>query len=753
LPHSPRLLAVALFLVFQPLALAPLEAAPRCRVGKPCDPRIWSLCRVDAMLPSYTPGLPLSGEREAHPTYILAREVDVSERDHYLLEGQVEVRRLDQILKTERLRFSQQDQVYVADSPISYQDRNLLIEAARAHGDLDDDSGRMEAVRYQFIQARGSGEADSVELVDGDHSVLMAVTYSTCDPGQRHWEFHAHRIDLDHEAGWGTGRNMSLRVGDVPILYMPYWRFPLDERRQTGFLMPSVGSSSNAGIDLTLPYYLNLAPNYDATLYARGIGGRGVMGGVQARYLFHGQRGDFEANYLPDDNDFGDKRWFWRYRHDGRYAGGWSFFTDLSRVSDPFYFEDFGDSLTRTATRLLFSRAILGRQWQHYRATLGTDRWQITDPLLPRGSEPYRREPRLTLNGSQPLGGGFSFGVASELVAFRKDGAVDGERIDLYPHLVWRASRGYGFLRQELGIRHTGYRLDRDFERSPARTTPIAALDAGLFFDRDARLFGRDFVQTLEPRLFYLYVPFRDQSAIPLFDTVEPAFGFSQLFRTNRFVGADRQMDANQAGIAVSSRYIDDRGLERISASLGQIRYFSPQRVQLPGSPARDVSGSPLVGELDLRFDRNWRVTFAQQWDPAEDRSEFTSARIQYRFDHDAEVGQQVVAGLSYRYRRDFLEQFDFSLLWPVRPQLRLFSRWNYSLRDDQSLEALAGFEYETCCTVWRGMVRRYIRNVQGDFNNGIWLELELKGLGNLGRKAGPLLQRAILGYGNAFDD
>ncbi|HRQ63247.1 MAG TPA: LPS assembly protein LptD [Xanthomonadaceae bacterium] len=732
---------------------APAESAPRCRAGKPCDPRVWALCRVDAMLPSYTPGLPLEGDREAHSTYLSARAIDISERDHYLLEGDVVVRRLDQILKTERLRFSQIEQTYTADLPLSYQDRNMLVEATRASGDLDSDSGRMEEVRYQFIQARGSGEAASVELIDGDNSVLSRVTYSTCDPEERRWEFRAQAIELDHEAGWGTGRNMSLRVADVPILYMPYWRFPLDERRQTGFLMPVIGSSSNTGVDLAIPYYLNLAPNYDATLSVRLIGGRGVMAGAQGRYLFPGQRGDLEANFLPDDNDFGAKRWFWRYRHDGRYADGWTFFTHLSRVSDPHYFEDFGDSLTRTATRLLFSRAVLGKQWTHYRFTIGADSWQVTDPLFPVGGEPYRRQPRLTLNGSQPLGAGFDFAVASELVAFRKDGADNGQRLDLYPHLVWKAERGYGFLRQELGLRYTGYHLDRDQVSSPSRTTPIAAFDAGLFFDRDTSLFGRNFVQTLEPRLFYLYVPFRDQDAIPLFDTLEPAFGFSQLFRTNRFVGADRQMDANQLSAAVSSRFIDDRGLERITATFGQIRYFQPQRVQLPGRPARDVSGSFIVGEVDLRFDKNWRVTLGQQWDPAAERSEFTSARLQYRFDHDADIGEQVVFGLSYRNRRDFLEQYDLSVLWPVRRNLRLLSRWNYSMRDRQTLEALAGFEYETCCTVWRGLVRRYIRNVQGDFNNGIWLELELKGLGNLGRKAGPLLERAILGYGSAFDD
>ncbi len=731
----------------------PLQSAERCRPGKPCDPRVWALCRVDAMLSSYTPGLPQEGDREAHSTYLSARSIDVSQREYYLLQGDVAVRRLDQLLKTESLRFSPTEQVYAAEEPLSYQDRNMVLDAARASGDLDRDSGRMEEVRYQFVQARGSGEAESVELIDGQNSVLRKVTYSTCDLDARHWEFRAQVIELDHEAGWGTGRNLSLRVGNVPILYMPYWRFPLDDRRQTGFLVPLISSSSTTGVDLTIPYYLNLAPNYDATLFARLIGGRGIMAGAQGRYLFPGQQGDLEVNFLPDDNDFGADRWFWRYRHDGRYADGWTFFTHLSRVSDPFYFEDFSDSLTRTSTRLLFSRAILAKRWSNYRFSVAADRWQVTDPLFPVGGEPYRRQPRLTFNGGQPLGAGFEFAIASELVGFRKDGAIDGERLDLYPHVTWKAERGYGFLRNQLGLRHTSYRLDRDERNSPSRSTPIAAFDAGLYFDRDTRLFGSSFVQTLEPRLFYLYVPFRDQEDIPLFDTLEPAFGFSQLFRTNRFVGADRQMDANQLGVAVSTRYIDDRGLERISASIGQIRYFEPQRVQLPGRAARDVSGSPIVGEIDLRFDRNWRVTFGQQWDPAEERSEFTSARLQYRFDRDALAGEQVVAGLSYRFRRDFLEQFDFSLLWPVRPNLRLFNRWNYSLRDDQTLEALAGVEYETCCTVWRGMVRRYIRNVQGDFNNGIWLELELKGLGNLGRKSGPLLERAILGYGSAFDD
>lgn len=742
---------LSLLLLFLGTAATAVKAQV-CHLGKPCDPAYWRLCRSQSLLgggPEAAVEGASTDSRQGAPVLISAATVERDERELYRLTGEVEFSRADQRLSTESLLYDARTQRFLGERPLLYRDRSLVAAGARGEGSLAEERAVFEDIRYELVGTRGSGEAARIRREPGERSILERVTFSTCDLDDRRWEFSAREIELDHASGWGEGRDLSLRVGGVPILWAPYWRFPLDDRRRSGFLTPVLGSSSNNGIDLTVPYYLNLAPNYDATLALRLIGGRGGMFMGESRYLTRRERGEFELTLLPSDRDFGARRWSWMVRHDGRYAGGWNLHARLARVSDRSYFEDFGDSVTRTATRLLYSRAALERRFGPLRAELSADAWQVTDPLFPAGAEPYARRPRLWVEGRQGLGGGLESFLTAELVSFRKDGALEGERADLLAGLAWNLERAFGFLRPELAYRHTVYRLDRRNLPKPERSLPIASLKAGLVFERDATLFGRGFLHTLEPKLHYLYVPFRAQDDLPIFDTAAPAFSAAQLFRTNRFVGADRQGDADQLAWMVDQRLIDGLGRERAVLSLGQIHYRRPPRVSLPSEPLPGPSRSPWVAELDLAFDRRWRLVLSEQWDGERDRSEFTAARIEYRNPPAQEGRIGLVAALSYRFRRDFLEQYDLSLLLPFGERWQGFARWNYSTRDRQTMEALLGVEYETCCTAWRFMARRYLRNVQGDFNNGIWLELELKGVGSLGRKAAPLLERAILGYGS----
>ncbi|MDW8480021.1 MAG: LPS assembly protein LptD [Xanthomonadales bacterium] len=732
-------------------AFAASAAGEACRLGKPCDSAYWALCRGGGELAAALRSEPgeAAATRRLAPVLIRATRAERDEQQRYRLSGGVRLERADQRLATEALLFESLGGRFASEGPLAYLDRNLAAESARAEGVLGEERASLEQVRYELVRTRGSGSAARIRREPGEVSVLERVSFSTCDLEDRRWEFEAAEIRLDHAAGWGEGRDLRLRVGGLPILWAPYWRFPLDDRRRSGFLTPVIGSSSNTGIDLTIPYYLNLAPNYDATAALRLIGGRGTMFAGEARYLTRREQGEVELALLPDDNEFGARRWSWRLAHHGRYGAGWLLDARLGRVSDRSYLEDFGDSVTRTATRLLYSRAALSRRLGRFTAELSADAWQVTDPLFPPGAEPYARRPRLLLAGRQPLPGGLEFGLSAEAVAFRRDDALEGERLDAQATLSLNAERAFGHLRPALGWRHTAYRLDRPEARRPSRTLPILSLDAGLVFERDASLRGRPFLHTLEPRLHYLYVPFREQGALPVFDTGQPAFSVAQLFRSNRFVGADRQGDADQLAWLLTQRLIDDGGSERLALSLGQIRYRRPPRVTLPGEPPPGPARSPWIAELELALDRNWRLALAEHWDPERDRAEFLSARIEYRTEAARAGRGGLVGALSYRFRRDYLEQYDFSLLVPLAEGWRGFARWNYSRRDRQTLEALAGFEFETCCTAWRVLARRYLRNVQGDFNNGLWLELELKGLGSLGRKAAPLLERAILGYGS----
>jgi len=741
---------------------SPSTDAPACPIGVYRCPKKaddFSLCKPSALLEFYEPGLPTTGDREAAPADMQADRFDSSDSKKYVLTGHARLQRVDQLLQGDRLSYDSESTAYTAEGHVRYQDRGLLLAADKAQGTTTPNASTLDQVRYQVLSSRGNGTADRARLLDADHAALDRVSYSTCDLDDRRWELRARDMSLDQDQGVGRARDVTMRWGDVPFLWLPYARFPIDDRRQSGFLYPSLGSSNNGGFDMTLPYYLNLAPNFDATLYPRLIWDRGLMLGGEFRYLTDTQRGKVEFTSLPHDRAANRERGYFHFENYGVLSSHWGVSVNLNDVSDDRYFEDFGNTLTTVATSLLPSSAYLNGRGSWWSASIGGDRYQITDPSLSDLSEPYQRLPRATFEGEHDLAGPLRVGLDGEFVAFHKsctrEGGsrvcpTNGQRLDLYPYLALPLEGASWFLRPELGVRSTRYDLDPGndaiagslSDTSPQRTVPIASVDAGLVFERDARLFGEDMLQTLEPRLYYLRVPYRDQSDLPVFDTQPISFDFGQLFRTNRYTGADRQTDANNLTLALTSRLLEsDSGVERVAASLGQIRYFDDQRVQLPGQPPTDYAGSDYVGQLDLRLSERWRLSLAEQWDPNRDRSDLGTFSLQHRF------GREGVLNLSYRYRRDFLEQADIAALVPLNERWRLVGRWNYSLRDDKTLEGFFGVEHDDCCTAWRILARHYVHNVAGDSTNALYFELEFKGIGALGQKTDDFLRRAILGY------
>lgn len=744
-------LAHALLIATGTLAVLPASAVERRRD----DPATWALCAPNALFDFHRSDVPREGDRETSGTELSAERFDVSDRKVYTLDGSVEIRRADQFLAADSLRYDTAAGRYEAEGNVHYQDRGLLLGADRAEGELAEDRSTLQQVRYQLLEARGNGEADTA-VVQGEVSVLDRVTYTTCDPGSSGWQLRATLVELDQAEGIGTARNATLRLGPVPILYLPYASFPIDERRRTGFLFPSIGSSQDSGIDVSAPYYINLAPNYDLTLTPRLLAKRGAMLASEFRYLTPNHRGEISGTWLPNDDRTGDDRSSFGFQHYGRLGPLWNVRANINTVSDDRYFEDFGDSLTAASTSLLESTAGLYGRGRYWSASISAQDWTITDPFLPDGLEPFRRLPRLLYSYDRPLQDWFVAGVRAETVVFDHDDRPGATRYDLYPYVAFPVERAAWYLRPQLAYRYTGYDLDAEYlerfeSRSPSRGTPIASLDAGMIFERQARLFGHGMLQTLEPRLYYLRVPYENQDDLPLFDTQELTFGFAQLFRSNRFSGADRQMDANQATFALTTRLLEESsGRERLSASIGQIRYFDPQRVRLPGVAYTDPAGSALVGDVELVLSDRWRVGVSQQWDPEDELSDLSALRAQYRW------GGAGVFNFAYRFRRETatalgnavaLEQVDASFVAPISERWRLVGRWNYSLLDESTLEALAGFEWESCCLAARVLTRHYVRNREGERNNGIYIELELKGLATLGRKSGELLERAILGY------
>lgn len=700
------------------------------------------MCPRNDMLDFYVADLPKTGERTLADTEIKGRQTQSSDGDSYVLEGDASIQQLDQLIRADRFTYARKSTAWTAQGNVRYQDRDMLLAASDASGTTEPNQATINQARYQLLSSRGNGRAATIVLADSDHAKLDQATFSTCPLDSPSWEFRAADIDLDQADGVGRARNVTFRVGNVPVFWLPYATFPLDDRRKSGFLYPALGYDNQRGFDISTPYYLNLAPNYDATLTPRLMTQRGLMLGGQFRYLTESSRGTVEAEWLPNDRDTNRSRSLLHWDDSTRFNANWGATVDLNHVSDDRYFEDFGRSLSIAATTLLPSSAYFRGQGNWWKASIGGDEYQITDPTLSSSAEPYRRLPRATFDADRTLVGNLDAGIRSEYVSFSKDNAVDGRRLDLYPYLAYPMETAAWFVRPELGYRYTSYQIDRDTEKSPHRGTPVASVDAGLHFERALDFGGHGYTQSLEPRVYYLRVPYRDQDNLPLFDTQEVPFSFGQLFRSNRFVGADRQMDANNLTVAVTSRLIEDStGSERASLSLGQIRYFDDQRVQLPGRTETDFSGSTYVGELDLRLNDRWRATFSNQWNPNSDQTDLSAVGIQNRF------GKEGVFNVSYRFRRDLLEQADASVLIPLNPSWRLVGRWNYSIFDRQTLEAFAGIEHESCCISWRLLARRYVHNVERDMSNALYFEVEFKGVGSLGQKTGDFLRRAILGY------
>ena len=742
-----------------------------------CAPRPlnYAMCRPNALLEFYDPSLGKDTSlRETSPTRVQAQRVDSSNQSVYHLSGEVKLQRADQQLQAERIDYNDGSTDYDARGNVRYQEAGQLLAASHMRGNTDAGRGIADDVRYQMLDARGNGTAGQGQMLDAQHTRYSQATYSTCDVGHHLWEFRAKSITIDKETGVGVARNATMRLGNVPFLYLPYFSFPVDDRRKSGFLYPTIGNTSRSGYEISTPYYLNLAPNYDATLDPRIYSERGAMLAGEFRYLTPGSRGQLNVEYVPNDHGEsdgladtqGDSRYLVKFSDRTLLWKGWQFVGSYNHASDSSYLYDYGDALSHAAVYTLGSNAAIvgGGKW--WNASFGGTIYQNVNPFVTDRGLPYRQLPYAKFGMDVPLSRWLEFGMDTSAVAFRKTGFVEGQREDIYPYLAADFGTSAWFVRPRLAYRYTAYQLGSDYQdygyrgplgngaitpfdqKSPTRSLPVVSLDSGLVFDRSTTLFGSGYTQTLEPRLYYLYVPYRNQNNLPLFDTNVMSFDYWQLFSTNQFSGADRQMDANNLTAALTTRLLDDSGVERVSASIGQIHYFSPQKVL-----ATDWVRSAYVAQLDVQLSDRWRLNSAYQWSPNTRLTDMAAVQLQRRLRTDG------IFNFSYRYRRGLLEQYSASVVYPVSERWRLVGSWTYSVKDRQSVDALAGVEYDSCCVSLRLVGRSYVNQSYYGFgpvptggnldrrDNAVMFEVVFKGLGSTGGQIDPLLRRDILGY------
>ncbi|MBC3420668.1 LPS-assembly protein LptD [Pseudomonas sp. RW3S2] len=790
------------------------------------------------------PGMNDSTPKDESPTYLNAKVSKYQQEQQIAtLAGDVVMRQGSMQAEADEANLYQAENRGELKGNVKIRDNGTLVVGDQAEVQLDTGEAKVDNAEYVMHKSHIRGSALYAKRAENAIIRLKDGTYTTCEPGSNAWQLKGNNITLNPATGFGTGTNVTLRVKDIPVFYTPYIYFPIDDRRQSGFLPPSFSTSSDTGFMLVTPYYFNLAPNYDATLYPRYMAKRGLLMEGEFRYLTKSSEGQFGGAYLNDEDDdrklqtdYKKERWMVNWQHKGGLDDRIMTEVDYTDISDPFYFQDLEtDQIGVQKRDFVNQQGALTYRGDTYNARLNVHAYEMATISQ---ITPYDRLPQITVNGMLPYHpAGFDFSYDTEAVRFdrnlkndfvrNKDGLPDdstgfpgrrldenvfgiaranGTRLNIAPAMSLPMEASYGYITPKLKYAYTSYDLDLDskgkseairdadkpgygsYHSSLNRDIPIFSVDSGLYFDRNTSLFGTNYRQTLEPRLFYLYVPNKDQKDIPLFDSGETLFSYDSLFRDNRFSGIDRIGDENKLSLGVTTRWIEENGFERQRFSIGQAYYFEDRKVQLPGIDYRtrdDAKSnvSPYALVYQYAFNRDWRFNSDFNWDPDSRSTRSGSAMFHYQ----PEDNPNKVINAGYRYRNDTItydsltglwkvgggdygtpgqpgyikdyykiQQHDFSVIWPIVPQWSVIARWQHDYNRNRTLEAMGGFEYDSCCWKLRLINRYWLdtddfsqalpQNEKGD--HGVFLQIVLKGLGGVvGNKVESFLDQGIQGY------
>jgi LPS-assembly protein len=663
------------------------------------------------------------------------------------LTGNVVLRQGEREIRANEVEYDARNSSVSTAGHIDYSDP--LVHVTGAGGSYSAAAGaEFKSAEFALRQRAARGAAREMTLTPQGVIRLRGVMFTTCPANDTSWQLQADRIVLDTRNRLGTGSDARVRFMGVPLIYLPWVSFPLGNERKSGFLFPGIGNTSSSGLQLSVPYYWNIAPNADFTFQPIEYSKRGPDLGGELRFLTPGQHGTLDWNYLPHDSDFGGYRSRVRLTDVAELAHDLRLGVNAENVSDTRYFEDFSQGPEGASTAFVERRATLSYRGPHWSIDGEAQQYQTIDYTLAITDRPYARVPRIAVSADYRLGAAqlVRYGFDSELVDFQRATGVTGWRADITPVVALDLTGPGYFMRPALAWRATQYQLENlapGEARSPSRTVAIASFDTGLVFERDSGS-RQQRKLTLEPRLLYLNVPYRNQDQLPVFDTALPDLHPVELFRTNRYVGADRVSDANQVSAGLTSRLLDAHdGRQFLAATVGQTYYFQTPRVTVPGEVPIIGKRSDFVAQLTVTAFQHWSADAGLQWDPQTERSQRTQVNLQYKPASDS------VINLGYRYQREVFEQVELSGAWPIRRRWNVFVRDVYSIRDHVGLERFAGFEYRACCWRVRLGARHYVnsRDSSRPQETGVWLQLELAGLASVGSASDASLAEAIRGY------
>ena len=665
--------------------------------------------------------------------------------------GAAELTQGERVIYGERLRYNQELGRLDADGGVRLRQGVDRFFGPRLRYDTLGDTGLFEQPGFLLQRENTArGTADEVEFLGPQRYRLRNARFTTCAPGNDDWFLEAQQLDLDYAVEEGRAESPRLRFLDTTILAAPFASFPLESRRKSGLLTPYYSNSTTRGFEAGVPFYWNIAPEYDATLLPVYMTKRGSMLKNEFRYLDRKYSGETRLEYMPEDREFNDRRFGLSMNHRHEFTPNLAGFVDYNRVSDDRYFVDLASQVRQSSTSNLLQDAYLTYSGAvgvaAYVAQARVQRFQtLQDPAAPT-LPPYHRLPQLNFTGNvDDIGGVVDSTFPAEYVRFEHETLVRGSRLSATPTLAAPLLAPGYFIRPKAGARYARYNIDNPtggLARTPAVTIPWVSLDSGLVFERGSRYFGTDLTQTLEPRLFYVYAPYRDQDRIPIFDTTLADLNFPQLFSENRFIGGDRFGDANQLTAVLTTRFLESGGQEVLRGTIGQRFYFEDERVGLrPGDPLRTYDASDTLASVGGRIFRHVTADTTVQYNHRQARSERYTAAARYA----PEAGKVLTA--SYRFSRGTIRQVDVSGQWPVAPGWFAVGRYNYSILDRRLVDGLAGFEYNAGCWVFRAVLQR-IQTAAQVSSTAFFVQLEFNGVGQIGTtEVVGLLKRNVSGY------
>ena len=747
------------------LLIACAVSAPLANAARAEDDE-WSQCGAGVEVPRRPVVETTETETDPEAIYMSADDADLSEDGVSTLRGNVTVAQGTRRIRSDELVYTASDEIMDARGAVRFWDDGVFIAGDGARAELAQNTITMKPVeRYALEDSRGHGSAAEMTTLGNELMTANDLTYTTCDPDQTDWRVIAGDIEFDRVEETGTARDTWLEFKGQRVFYLPWLSFPLGDRRKSGFLAPTFGVDSSSGVDVTTPYYFNLAPNYDATVGSRAMSERGVQAQGEFRFLTRSfGSGRTVAHYLPSDAKYDDDRAAFDLEHRHRLSDRWSTEARFEWVSDAEYYEDFGTRLSQSSRTHLPRRFDANYRADALHARVRLEDFLTVDRTIPLDDRPYARIPQVLVRTNvAERNRALNFGATAELTSFDRRSSTTGVRALVQPSLSYPVHSGGAFAVPKATLHLTGYdlsRIETDAYRNdaPSRLLPTFSLDGGTFLERPYSLADRTLTHTLEPRLYYLLVPYDHHDDVPNFDSTLSSFSFAQLFRENRFSGADRIGDANQLTLALTSRVLDDHGEERVRASVGQIHYFRDRKVTLSEDEKPQTTGvSDIIAGLETRPAREWRLRTDLQYDTGADRTEKSTLNLRYQPD------RRSVFNAALRFLRDDdptkdIKQADLSFAWPLGTRWRGVGRWSHALNDDRNkpLEVFGGIEYESCCWGLRVVAQRFLNrgadSLGGEqYANGIFVQFELKGLTGVGSSADAFLTRTIPGYENEF--